>query len=97
MQRVVWLRIAKLSLGSLWASSLMFLGLAWWGLSRSVEASWIATASLIPLSAGWFVVMMLIADELCPRALVGVTGFMKLTAALIFWGSAALTLGRVLL
>ncbi len=76
-------RAAKLVFGTGWSGAWVILGL--WLLENT---------SLIlavgPISAGVFVLMVQVADDLVPGASPGVTGFMKLTTALVFFGWAPL-------
>jgi len=72
------LRGLKLTLASCWAAGLVLVGLWLWAVHPAAAGGAIA--------AGQCVLMWLIADDLFPRANREVTGFLKFTAALIFWG-----------
>jgi hypothetical protein len=76
-------RAMKLVFATGWSGAWVILGL--WLLEN---------CSLIlavgPISAGLFVLMAFVADDLVPGASQAVTGFMKLTVALVFFGWAPL-------
>jgi len=76
-------RTAKLVLGTGWSGVWVILGL--WLLENTSPI-----LAVGPISAGLYVLMVLVADDLVPGASPGVTGFMKLTAALVFFGWAPL-------
>jgi hypothetical protein len=70
--------------GLLWGGGLIFAGLA--GLSAPDVHPVMA---LCPLAGGEFVILWMVADELCPRANVWISGSLKLITALVFWVAAA--------
>ncbi len=72
-------RAMKLAFGTGWSGAWVILGL--WLLENTSPI-----LAVGPISAGMFVLMVLVADDLVPGASVVVTGFMKLTAALVFFG-----------
>ncbi len=85
-QKMAWvnwltlLRITKLSLGMIWAGTLILFGLWLWHSRIHIEA-------LIFLAMGEYILMFMVIDDLCPYAPSVVTGFFKITAALIFFYS----------
>ncbi len=76
-------RTAKLAFGTGWSGACVILGL--WLLEN-----YPSILAVGPISAGLFVLMVQVADDLVPGASQEVTGFMKLTAALVFFGWAPL-------
>ena len=82
------MRVVKLALASAWAGALIVVGALLWPLDTVLATCWLA--------AGQCVAMWLVADDLFPRALSSVVGFLKLTAALVFLAHLA-TLGWLVL
>ena len=81
------LRLVKLALALCWAGALVLGGLWLWPVNVAVAGGAVA--------AGQCVLMWLVADDLFPNANAEVTGFLKFTVALVFWGhllAAAYTL-----
>jgi hypothetical protein len=86
-----WLAwVLTVVLGATWSAGLLLAGFWMWR-SRGEALLVTPTAALMPLAAGWFVWMYLVADELCPRASPAVTGFLKLVVGMVFWGAVGLT------
>ncbi len=86
-----WLTLArasKLALGALLSGGWMVCG--FWVLENYSPA-----LAVGPIAAGQYVLMHLVADDLVPGASPLATGFMKLTAGLVFWGSALLALWSI--
>ncbi len=78
MRTATVLRACKLTAAALWAGLLVVAGVLLWAVHPIV--------AICAVAGGECVAMWLIADDLWPRALPEVTGFFKLTAALLFFG-----------
>jgi hypothetical protein len=76
-------RAAKLLIATGWSGSWVILGL--WLMENTTPI-----LAVGPLSAGVFVLLALVADDLVPGASPTVTDFMKLTTAFVFFGWAPL-------
>ena len=90
-----WLRTIKLSLGVAGASALWLIGFWGWRAAHEGVWPWDHAMALIPLSAGWLLWMMMVADDVCPEASIGVTGCAKITVVLVLGGSLGVTAGRL--
>jgi len=77
---LILLRMTKLSLGMIWAGALILFGLWLW-------RNRIPTEGLFFLAMGEYILMFMVIDDLCPFAPASITGFLKTTAALIFFFS----------
>lgn len=79
MRWIALSQAAKLVFGTGWSGAWVILGL--WLLEN-----YSLILAVGPIAAGLFVLMYLVADDLVPGASPTVTGFMKLTVALVFFG-----------
>lgn len=95
-----WLaRPLRLAVGTVWAACLLLLGLWVWERQVGFGAQWLSPTTAGPhlgeqvarglavfaVSGAHFVFMFLVADDLCPRAAVGVRQFLQ-----FFTGSLSL-------
>lgn len=82
MRAGMTIRVCKLVVGVLWAGVLVIFGALLWPVHVPMAICLIA--------GGQCVAMWWIADTLWPHALPAVTGFFKLTAAMVFLSHLAL-------
>ena len=94
------LRLFKISLGIVWSIGCLVFGFWLWqrGLQPIIGNLDILSGSQRQLSTlisiwiiagGEFVLMWLVADDICPKASANVASFLKLTAGCLFWIAAA--------
>ena len=76
------LRVLKIGLGGLWALGLLVFG---FGVLMNVEGLLARMLGVGAIAGGEFVLMWMVADDVCPKAPVGARGMMKLTSAFVFW------------
>lgn len=79
------LRLSRVVLGLIWSGLLVCIGL--WLLRTAPPPAWLCS-----VTAGQFVLMVLVCDHVCPAADRVVTGMLKLTAAMVFWLALGLSL-----
>ena len=84
MSRRIWRKSARVLIGLLWGGALFWAGLV--GLKHENVH---VVMAICPLAGGEFVILWMVADELCPRANVWISGLLKAITALIFWVAAA--------
>ena len=91
---VAWQRVSKLLLGYLWALSMMLAGLWFWthpftGLYLFRFSRCVA---VMTLAGAIFIFMAVVVDDLCPKAHVIFTGFVKSFAGFLVWWTFAAAL-----
>jgi hypothetical protein len=80
------LRGVSLLLGGAWAVGLMWVGCVWWEWEGG--RAWLGPLGVwVPWSAGLYVWMFLVSDELCPAGARRVGGAGKAAAAMVFWAA----------
>ena len=77
--------------GLAWSGALVLLALACFERHPQwIGAELAYAAGVCCLAAGEFVLMTMVLDALCPRAIAAAVWTLKWTAGLVFWGSAGL-------
>lgn len=95
-------RPARLVLGTLWAAGFLVFGLVMWAapvdvgaLAGAVSPALIRTLAILAVAGAEFIFMVLVADEVCPRAPLTMKIALKLTAGSVTWLALCGTLWQI--
>ncbi|QQE12197.1 hypothetical protein JD969_01600 [Planctomycetota bacterium] len=88
------LRLFAVSLAAVWASALITIGFA---ALFQTQGSFATLIGIAFIAAGEFVLMRMVADQICPKASRQYTSLLKLSAALTFLMATAGAVGVIAL